>query len=169
MLDRGKRKRQLEKDADAEDTITNGEFTTPPPLPTPEPGIDPESNIGVSARVDLRHFFEDQDLFEALCDEAAARRASVVQIMQSAVADYLRSPEKKRVRHDYAPHPSCAVAFRVDHKTFCELELLAVTLHTYIEHAAYIALRRYLDQKEKLEIVDVKTGPRTTAPKVRPV
>lgn len=169
MLDRTTKKRSHQNLNQAQEPTP-----TPPPIPGeewPRPGEDihPESNIATSTRLDLAHFFQDADLYEALTEEAATRRTTVDAVMQSAVADYLSGPAKKRTRHDYAPHPSCAVLFRADSKTFCELEALAARLGTYVEHAAYIALRRYLDQREPLEVVEVKTGKGTTDRRIRGV
>lgn len=116
----------------------------------------------------LRPLIDNEDLVSAVADDAETRSITMANVIEDALLIYFRLRPAQRARHDYAPHPNNFVELKCDLKTFSELEALARTLSTQIEHAAYFAIRRYLNQNEQLEVVHVTSGKNRTTKRIRP-
>lgn len=115
-------------------------------------------------------------LTQALRNEVTATRivdlsidlmCPAAKIIEDAITHYMSMTANQRARHDYAPRPANPVQCWIDDPTYRKFLEKAQGLKMSPEHYAFFCITRYLAIDEPLEIVEVKTGPKTKGTRIR--
>ena len=91
----------------------------------------------------------------------------IAQIIGEALTWYTEKTDAQRHRHDYAPRPANPVTCWIDDPNYEKFRVGAANLQMSPEHFAYFCIVRYLSIDEKLEVVHLKTGPKTKVKRIR--
>lgn len=129
--------------------------------PTPP---DQDDNV-----IRLTHVLRNESLAQRIVDHATESRIPIGQLIAEALSFYAGMTPKQKQIHDYTPRPAHPVTFWLDDPNYNRLLGNAQKLGMSRQHYAYFAICRYMMIDEKLEVVEVKTGPKTKTKRIRNV